>query len=186
MNKNLYALTIGDWSCDGHSLYRQYAIKTNETVENIRAAYFKSCQESRIKFHDTKEGDIKGADYVIVCTDYEDGVLSKEAEDRFRSFGIDLNDERYERTEWYGTIRFSDIENFAYLLMDFIKKSLPTMEYEFADMSTSEVAKLETFNGFWNNSFNLGFGYGLHDLFCDESDDYHGDREDDEEYGEEE
>lgn len=42
-NKNLYALTIGDWSCDGHNLYRQYAVQTNESLESIRAAYFKSC-----------------------------------------------------------------------------------------------------------------------------------------------
>lgn len=186
MSENLYALTIGDWSCDGHSLYRQYAIKTNETLENIREAYFKSCQESRIKFHDTEEGDIKGADYVIICTDYMDGELSMEAVVRFRSFGIYLDNELYEVTERDGSTEFIDVEGFAHLIMNFIKKSLPTMEYEFANMTMPQLEKLETFNGFWSSGFNLGFGYGLNDLFCEESDDYHGDREDEEEYDEEE
>jgi hypothetical protein len=179
-NTNLYALTIGDWSCDGHSLYRQYAVQTNETLENLREAYFKSCQQSRIKFHNGKEGDIDGANYVVVCTECDDDGLSKEAEERFKAFGINLEDEKYQRCMWYGSHRFEDIENFAYLLMDFIKQSLPTMEYEFIDMSTSKLEKLPSLNGFWQKSFNLGFGYGLNNVFCDESDDYHGDREDEE------
>jgi beta-glucanase (GH16 family) len=68
--------------------------------------------------------------------------------------------------------------------MDFIKQSLPTMEYEFVDMSTNKMEKLPSLNGFWQTGFNFGFGYGLNNVFCDESDDYHGDREDEE--GEEE
>lgn len=180
-NTNLYALTIGDWSCDGHSLYRQYAIKTSETLENLREAYFKSCQQSRIKFHDGKEGDIAGANYVVVCTEANDGELSKEAEERFKAFGINVDDEKYQRSMWYGSNRFEDIENFAYLVMDFIKQSLPTMEYEFVEMSLGDLEKLPSFNGFWQQGFNLGFGYGLNDVFCDESDDYHGEREDEEE-----
>lgn len=178
-NKNLYALTIGDWSCDGHSLYRQYAVQTNESLEAIWAAYFKSCQQSRVKFHDGDEGDIKGANYVVVCTEYDDPELTREAEERFRAFGIDLDNERYERSEWYGKNGFESVENFANLIMDFIKLSLPTMEYEFVEMNIKDVAKLENFNGFWQTGFNLQFGYGLGDLFDDEGDDYHGDREDD-------
>lgn len=179
-NENLYTLTIGDWSCDGHSLYRQYAIQTNETLVSIRDAYFKSCQKSRIKFHNSKDGDIDGANYVVVCTECDDGELSKEAEERFKAFGINLDDERYQRSMWYGANRFEDIENFAYLLMDFIKQSLPSMKYEFVEMSASEIKKLPNFNGFWQQGFNLGFGYGLNDVFCDEGDDYHGDGENDE------
>lgn len=59
MSENFYALTIGDWSYDGHSLYRQYAIKTNETLENIRVSSCSAnlfCEESD-DYHGDREDE---------------------------------------------------------------------------------------------------------------------------------
>lgn len=174
-DENMYVLTIGDWSCDGHSMYRQYGIKTNESLENLRKAYFDSCNKSGVKFHDEKDYDIENTDYREVCTKSNDGEISKEAELRLVKFGMDMESERYQRHMWYNKMVFEDVENFAFLVMDFVQKSLPSMDYSLIDLTSKKAEKLNKFNGFWQNGFNFGFGYGLNDCFDEEGPDYHGD-----------
>jgi hypothetical protein len=58
---------------------------------------------------------------------------------------------------------YIELEEFVDLLMDFIKLSLPDLEYEEAAYKRSELRKIPALNGWWNGKLNVQFGYGLYE-----------------------
>lgn len=140
-----YRLTIGDYSCDGHSYYADLAIKTNVSISEIAAAYRKSCENSGVNFHENG-----------ICTEAYDSQLSEEEIIKLNEYGIDpleFMEEMYD--DEYG---FEEVDDFALLILAFIKKELD-FEYEIIEVSDSIMEKIEGINGF-NGALSPGFGFG--------------------------
>ena len=54
---------------------------------------------------------------------------------------------------------FNNPEDFAELILEFIKLSLPDLAYKQVGYMKRE--KVPFLNGYWNKSLNVQFGYGL-------------------------
>lgn len=142
----LLALNIGDWSGDGHNKNVSVLINCNKSASEIRQAYKDSCKLTGISFNHNEDytGVLKGqyGSPFQICTEYEEYKVSNEAIEKLSSFGIEVLEEGY-----------MNVNSFVDLWFDFVKLSLPTLQWE--------KFEVENINGFWNKELNCQFGYGL-------------------------
>lgn len=165
-----YVLTVGDWSCDGHSFYHQYLLKSNKPKSEIINAYKESVLASNIVFHNND-----APTYHKFCVDYGSDTIDDEDINLMESYGVNIKAHLEEST--YGGYLFETPENFANLFMEFIKKQLPDLKYEIIDKTSDELDGVEILNGWWTE-FNFGIGYGIY-TGDNHEEDYHGDTDED-------
>ena len=161
-----FKFVIGDWSDDGHGKYNYVHFRSNKTADEIRQAYWQACCDTQVAFHhsdlttmDTynnmsKDMEVSRIKWRILCN-YEDSILPVEVMRRFKTNGID-EDMFEEMSEADGSQRIVDAEELGKLLLWFI--SLPQEDFEY-EIIRDEI---ESINGFWDKSLNVGFGYGLY------------------------
>jgi len=164
---NKVRLTIGDWSGDGHEQSESFVYEVNKSVEEIRQAYKDSCKLTGVQFnHNQNYSGLpehnKYRTDLHVCTEYESGSMSIAAYKKLKSFGLDAYNYSIEEVEEEEECVF-DADNFAELIMEFIKLSLPDLTYEEAPFKKSELKTMPAINGWWNPDLNVQFGYGLFD-----------------------
>ena len=156
-------LTIGDWSQDGHNEFEMFVYEVNKPVEEIRQAYKDSCKKTGLQFNHNENytGLVEHSNYKYtetrICTEYEDDKIREEAIEILKSFDFDLS--KY----CNGDFGFDDVEQFCELILDFIKLSLPDLTWKEASFKKSDLKTIEPINGWWNESLNVQFGYGLFD-----------------------
>jgi hypothetical protein len=152
-------LTLGDWSDDGHCVSEDYIYITNKTVSEIRQAYKDSCILTGLQFNHNANysGLPEHSKYGTprhICTEYGEPDIKPLALEILKSNGIEINE------KWLKRITSDE---FATLIMEFIKLSLPYLEYEEGSYKKSELKEIPPINGWWNKELNEGFGYGLYD-----------------------
>lgn len=152
-------LSLGDWSSDGHCVSEDYVFLVNKTVSEIRQAYKDSCVLTGLQFnYNTNYSGLpehsKYGTPLHICTEYGESNISLIALEKLSLNGIKINE------EWLKHISSDD---FAILMMEFFKLSLPDLKYEEASYKKSELKDITPINGWWNNELNEGFGYGLYD-----------------------
>lgn len=150
---NKYKLSIGDWSCDGHNECEEFIFECNKALEEIQNAYRESCRKTGFQFHadncSRREEHFGGK--ALFCEYGEYWINQMELAELVEVFPgaveflCDLEEER---------VIMDCPENLAYMIMDFIKLSLPDLEYK------KEVMDVPPINGWWG-SMNVGFGYGI-------------------------
>jgi len=148
-------LTIGDWSGDGHSVSEILVYESNKSVEEIRQAYKNSCKLTGLSFNHNEDYTGLNLGYGTdrqIATEYEDSNLSELAVNIF---------EKYKIKSYIPFQEEPDANTFTNLLIDFIKLSLPDLILEEASYKKSELKDIPAINGWWNDSLNCQFGYGL-------------------------
>lgn len=153
-------LTIGDWSGSGHSQNEVFVYEVNKTVSEIRQGYKASCKKTGIQFNHNenytglKEHSGYGSK-LHICTEYNECYFSEEAKEIISNYGIDFS--------WYGNggLSSENAEDFAQLILEFIKISIPDFEWEETSFKKSELSSIQPINGWWNSELNVQLGYGL-------------------------
>lgn len=153
-------LTIGDWSEDGHGQSEDFIYNANKTVDEIRQGYKDSCLRTGVQFNHNENytGLQQHSSYgteLHICTEYGDSFISDEARAVLTKSGIELG--KYLEGDYIG------VEEFAELILDFIKISIPDLTWEEASFKKSELESIDPINGWWNDELNVQFGYGLFD-----------------------
>jgi len=156
--KYRFKIIIGDWSGDGHGKSDYFVFRSNYDVKDIQQAYKDSCKLTGVQFNDN-ENNYTGKDLYrqedrMICVEYEEYHISEFAVDVLKKYNID-------------TKKFDEyvkVDDFADLIMDFIKLSLPNMIYREAYFKRSELKSIPAVNG-WGATGDLkyvAFGYGLY------------------------
>ena len=172
---NRFRVVIGDWSSDGHGKSDEYVFQSNKSVEEMQQAYKDSCALTGVQFNHnatytasdpTQRRENRKSQ--IFC-EYEDGGISKSNLESLTSAGLDVQkycgndiEKNYDDISdkyWVGI----SPEGCAYLILDFIKLSLPDLEYEEAFYKFTELKKMPPLNGWWCEGLNHQFGYGLYE-----------------------
>ena len=148
-------ITIGDWSEDGHNQYDEFVYESNKSVKDIRQAYKDSCKLTGLQFNHnenytgTEVHNSYGTPYHI-CTEYDEDTISDIAMGILMEHDIEVGSD------------YLSVDEFAELIIDFIKLSLPDLVLEEASFKKSELRDISAVNGWWNHELNVGFGYGLY------------------------
>jgi hypothetical protein len=187
---NLFAITIGDMSGDGHSYLRMFGIRTNLSIAEIRKAYKESVIKTKVDFNPDRYGYLnKETDITHVCAEYLDCYISTEAIDKLSAIGIDINNyasaiprpeltgddkEDYFTQSFYDlqlddqgrpAYEFKSLKDFLILVLDFIGKSIDFDYKIITSLSKKELRSLDFINYKPDikdyNDENFGFGYGL-------------------------
>ena len=146
---NKINIAIGDWSQDGHNQSENFTYEVNKPVGEMQQAYKDSCKKTEIQFnHNEKYGG-----KIKVCTEYEENKIPSDAIKILNDAGINMK--QYCDKNGY----FNNPEDFAELILEFIKLSLPDLAYKQVGYMKRE--KVPFLNGYWNKSLNVQFGYGL-------------------------
>lgn len=168
MKNDVFTLMVGDFHLYTHAHRNTMAIKANDTLDNIKQAYLNSVKLSNVSF--TKHVD--AADYSLVGLDqshgdYLDYTLSKTIVDKLLAVGLNPHDEKYmyDAVEEYDeddgddpVYLFDGDENFVALLMDFIKLSLPHLDYSILDVTDKTKKELPNFNTLDNSkAYDIGY-----------------------------
>lgn len=167
---NKVRLTIGDWSGDGHEVSEDFIFESNKNVEEIRQAYKDSCKLTGLSFNHNEDytGLKLGYDTERqIATEYEECTISKLAVEILLKHGIDVWKDfaEYELDfvpdddDFY----IEGSENFVGIWIAFVKLSLPDLIMEEASFKRSELSSIPVINGWWNDSLNCQFGYGLYE-----------------------
>lgn len=143
-------LNLGDWSEDGHGKCDSLILEVNKDVSEIRQGYKDSCKLVGVQFnHNENYAGLQRTSRtpLHIWTEYEDSYISEEAMECLIESGLFKDEEEYCQ-------KYEDYPE--RLIMDFIKLSLPDLEYEFLD------DEIPSINGFWNDELNCQIGYGLY------------------------
>jgi len=126
----LVKLTLGDCSQDGHGITEDFICDVNKPIEEIRAAYKASCKLVGVQFNHSRDftgGKLpRYGSALHICTEYGDCYISDSAKQKLIDNGIDV-DNYMEGGKFYGS-------DFADLIMDFIKLSLPDLIWSKANI----------------------------------------------------
>ena len=152
---NTYKITVGDWSDDGHGKTVDLTFTTNKTADEIRQGYWDSCVKTGVAFHHDDLADMENFNKMSskadlakighrILADYGEYTISPEVIDIFLSFGFDGEK---------GSLCVS-ARGLGEMILWFVGLSVEGFQWEAS-------AGVESINGFWNNSLNVQFGYGL-------------------------
>lgn len=168
MKDDVFTLMIGDCHLYTHAHRNTMAIKANDSLENIKQAYLNSVKLSTVSF--TKHVDNTAYSFVGLDQshgDYLDYTLSKAVVDKLLAVGLNPHDEKYmyDAIEEYDeddgddpVYLFDGDETFVALLMDFIKLSLPDLEYSILDVTEKTKKDLPNFNTLDNGkAYDIGY-----------------------------
>lgn len=151
-------LVVGDWSDDGHGKSDTVAFEVNKTVDEVRKAYIDSVNKYGVAFHCTMDcGDTptKTTDCEI-AVDYGDyefkGCARERLKDVWGTMPKEVQDELI-ASEYY----LYNLELYTDIWWWFVGLSLDGLKVERVEDETPNI------NGFWQEGFNIGFGYGLYD-----------------------
>ena len=176
MKDDVFSLTIGDFHLYRHSCRYIFAIKVNESLDNIKKAYFDSIDLSKVSF--TKHVD--NTAYSFAGLDKSHGnylnyTLSNDVVEKLLAVGLNPHDDKYmydavhEYDEEYGDdpiYLFDGDENFVNLLMDFIKLSLPHLEYSILDVTDKTKHKIPNFNTLDNGqAYDIGYMFEFENCY---------------------
>lgn len=171
MNKmNKMYLVLGDWSDDGHGLYKKILLESNISVKDIQQAYKDSCKLTGVSFNnneDYTETDRpwEESDNYRIAVNYEDSMLFNFAFDILAKHG--LTKEMLKGWDIDG-IDDEDCPNDGFELYEelyvklwiwFVKLSLPS---DVIINIANEKDEIPCINGYWNDNLNVQFGYGLY------------------------
>ncbi len=157
-------LTIGDWSNDGHEKSEYFIYSVNKDVTELREAYKNSCKLTGVQFNHSENytGLAELDEKMCICVQYEENQPSKKAVDALKAHGIDVDKYFDDIDEEEGTGSFNP-EGLAEVIMEFIKLSIPDLQFEEASFKKSKVNRIPPINGWWIDELNVSFGYGLFD-----------------------
>ena len=152
MNK-MY-LVIGDWSQDGHNQSYKVLCESNKTLVEVQEAYKQSCKNTGVSFnHDEDYTDLvldhKHTNQV--CTEYEENTISEENKKLLIEYGV-VFDDNLDAEDFQ--------EDFENVLLQFIKLADPSMVL---NSMPKEKDIIPYINGYWDDTLNVQFGYGLFD-----------------------
>lgn len=141
-----YVLPIGDWSKDGHSQSENITMEMNKSKEEIIDAYHKTTELLNMTFD---SNDMIGSNPIRLINSWDDNKINKEVADILSQHGVGL--ELFDN--FLGNYYF-DAEEAAILFMEFVKISLPDLEYKRVN------DKIPYLFGYWGD-LNISVGYGV-------------------------
>lgn len=141
---NIYSLTIGDWSRDGHEKSDVYMFNVNKTKQEILEAYTKVCNKCEVSLGDGFDQKYKN-NGVTICADYEENSIDENIIQKLESIGVNLDfldGDSEEKSIYPDTI--------CKLFFEMVKTEISDLEYSIFDV---ESLNLYTIGG---------IGYGLY------------------------
>ena len=153
---NKIVIYLGDYHYDKYDFY---VFEVNKTIEELRKAYYESCEKTNVQFHKYEERN-ENCDYAI-CEIFDSipidtcKILSDNGID-IKQYLIDYSNKEaldFSQKTWgYLTNTY----RFVFLLIEFIKLSLPDLKYSEASFKRSELSIIEKFNN--DEYFIIGEG----------------------------
>jgi hypothetical protein len=155
-NLNKFYVVLGDWSEDGHGKHSKVLIESNICLEELQKAYKDSCAETKFDFHR------------IVCHRYEEYGLTAEIFDLFNDFHCPIETlglERLDGRKLEEKITEDNCESYYFNEFSFINALM-----WFIGLSVKKEwvwrkidLNIPFFNGYWSETLNVSFGYGLYE-----------------------
>lgn len=163
-------LVLGDWSDDGHGKHDKILLESNVSVKDTQKAYKASCKMTGISFNHNEDftetnRDWEEVDKYRIACEYEDDRLSKFVFDILAKYG--LTKEMLKEWDVDGYSEDGDeeggfglyVETYIQLWIWFVKLSLPK---DTVIKTVDEKDEIPCINGYWNDTLNVQFGYGLY------------------------
>ena len=147
---NQFVLPIGDWSEDGHNKSRDFTVNVNKTKEELISAYHETTKRLNMTFD---SNDMYESDPIRLLNDWEDDILTAEVVKMLQEGGVDMRHFKDAEVSEDGYFENCSPRDAAILFMEFIKSSLPDMEYEFVNDQKNYLF------GYWGD-LNISVGYG--------------------------
>lgn len=162
--ENRFMVVIGDWSHDGHGHSDYFVYRSNYNIDRLRQGYKDSCKSTGVQFNHNQDYtgnyDYRRDEWKRICTEYEQYIMDERAVNILDNHGVDLS--MFEDIEG-GRKFISEPEQFAELILRFIRISLPDLKWEEAAYKRSEIRhEIQPLNGYWNPDLNVQFGYGIY------------------------
>lgn len=134
-----FKIVLGDWSCDGHCIKEEYIISCNYDETEVKKAYQRSKKKYKVTFDSYED--------LAIAVEYQNSTISPKVEEILKSAGIDLRKD----WDWYEEDPeeelYLETESFLELFFDYVKLSLPDIEYKIV---SEDIPNL-----------GLSMGYGL-------------------------
>lgn len=155
-SSNLFKITIGDWSEDGHGGYEEFVFSSVTPLKDIQDAFKKSCEKLDLGVDINQH-----CKNTIFCA-YEDNIVDKSIVDLLQKSGINTSKIFCHDTKDKFVLKDDDLLSMSFLLLEIAKLELD-FEYEFkSNFEQRPKNKIKPFNGWWTgNDMNLSIGYGL-------------------------
>lgn len=147
---NQFVLPIGDWSEDGHNESKNFTVNVNKTKEELITAYHETTKRLNMTF-DTN--DMRKSSPIRLLNEWEDNTLTADVVKKLQEGGVDMSTFEDAEISDDGYFEYCSPKDAAILFMEFIKSTLPDMEYEFVDDQTNYLF------GYWGD-LNISVGYG--------------------------
>lgn len=147
---NQFIIPIGDWSEDGHKYSENFTVNVNKTRREIIDAYHATTKRLNISF-DTNE--MRESSPIRILEEWEDNQLSLEAVTALKNGGVNLEPLLNCDIDNDGAYSSVSPKDTAILFMEFIKSTMPDMEYEFVTNNNQYLF------GYWGD-LNISVGYG--------------------------
>ena len=147
---NQFVLPIGDWSKDGHNESENFTVNVNKTKEELIKAYYQSTKRLNMTF-DTN--DMRKSYPIRLLNGWADNIITAEEVRKLQEGGVDMSTFEDAEISEDGDYEYCSPRDAAILFMEFIKSSLPDMEYEFAYDQTNYLFG-------HGGDLNISVGYG--------------------------
>lgn len=140
-----FKMSIGDWSGDGHSQCKDYNIKSNKPVEQVREAHFKITEVTGINIEE-------------ICNEYQECTMPSNIIDKLRELGFDIKACGYIDKRDDGDVVYAEPNGMVQLWCFLLMKADPGLELSIVhDVSIPTLH----FYGCDSNKRHIGFvGYG--------------------------
>lgn len=138
--ENLFYLTIGDWSGDGHSQREHFLVRANKSLEQVREAHFLIPEKT-------------GVDIESICSGFEEDTISEELVDKIEDLGFTLENSAGICKEMI------EVDEMAHLWTFLLQEADPELEIEFVEQQPHPTLH---FHGYDEKGRHIGaVGYGL-------------------------
>jgi len=145
-----HRLVIGDWSDDGHNQKDFFTFKSNFSEEEIQNAYLRAVEHTKVSLHNDFQDD---SDCHAILCDYEESKVYDEDWNRLVDGNVNMS-VLEESTDYEDGGYWMSSKDVAILFLQMVKSQLEEFEYEI-------ISEVKPINGYWHNTFNYGFGYGV-------------------------
>src|SRR5574343_816767 len=160
MRDDVFTVTLGDWSLDGHQKYCGFDYQASHTIEEQQNAYHQSVTKTGLFFQPGKSNDPNG-----ICNTYQKNTITGYHIEILRRYAkIDCTEFGDDGPNGFTPSH----KKFAQFFLWFIGLSLPGFEHTnliTRNFMTDKKEDSNKFvNGWWSN-LNITIGYGLWDNY---------------------
>lgn len=142
----IFKLTVGDLSGDGHEKCEDVRFTCNATADEVREGYLAGVKKAGVGLHYPK----KNEKFIEVLAEYGAKGFPSKIKEKLDAVGVDFS--RIQHEEYYGHVEYFGAEGTAQLFLELVTVGRPGFEYE---LLSDEVTCINHGEGFRHQ---IGYG----------------------------